>query len=272
MKKLFLNFCVIFELICSCLLILVSVYSFFLSEEPAAEGEIYYPIHEEEVISADSLVLNDSGMWVSVYDKGLKMWQGSYLLPLGWQVHQDVSTDTLSGDHYDKFNLSFHGPEGEIIKSLGYSLYNQIGNRRKASSFEEEWQSMFRRGVGRMLDTYELSDLTETAPHMIHYLSPYLKTDSSWGYMQAHIRGQKDKRTYEGIVRIINISPGLDWLNNFCMSVTICPKGLLQRTLETEAQIASSYEANPAFERAKYQRQEAYLQGNSVFSTSLSLK
>lgn len=70
MKKLFHDFCVIFELICSRLLILVSVHSFFFPEEPATEYEIYYPAYEGAVISADSLVLNDSLMQVSVYDQG----------------------------------------------------------------------------------------------------------------------------------------------------------------------------------------------------------
>lgn len=272
MKKLFLDFCVIFELICSCLLILVSVYSFFLPEEPATEGEIYYPVHEEKVISADSLVLSDSGMWVSVYDKGLQTWQGSYRVPLGWQMRHDVATDTSQGNHYEKFKLSFRGPEGEIIKSLGYSLYNQLGKPDEPASFRQAWGATLQAGLTGLLDTYEVGEPEETAPHGIHYLSAYLQPDIRWQYLQAHLRGQKDGRGYEGIVRITNISPELEWINNFCMSITICPDGLLQYTLKTEEYIASSYKAHPAVEQAKVRRREAYLKEGAVFSSSLSLK
>ncbi len=272
MKKLFHDFCVIFELICSCLLILVSVHSFFFPEEPATEYEIYYPAYEGAVISADSLVLNDSLMQVSVYDQGLEMWQGSYRLHREWHMRHDVATDTLQEDHYNKFNLSFHGPEGEIIKSLGYNLYDQLGSREPPKSFEDEWQAKIRQGLSDYLNSYQLGKLQETDWTSINYLVSYLPTDSTCQYLQVPIRGQKDGQAYEGIVRIIKISPELNWLNNFCMSVTLCPAGLLQQTLETEAKIAESYAANPAFVLAKDRQQEAYLQGSSVFASSMNLK
>lgn len=272
MKKLFLNFCIIFELICTCMLILVWVHSFFFSDEPAAEHESYYPVDKGEVTHADSLVLKDSLLEVSVYDQGLQIWQGSYRLPPGWQMQHDVATDTLQGDHYKKFKLSFYGPQGEIIKSLGYSLYKQLGKRDAPTDFVEAWQAKLHDGQSGLLDTYEVGEPEETAPHGIHYLSAYLQPDSRCQYFQAHLRGQKDGQDYEGIVRITNISPELDWINDFCMSVTLCPSGLLQNTLATEAAIAGSYEANPAYLLAKNQHREAYLQGNAVFTNALSFK
>lgn len=272
MKKLFLDFCIIFELLCSCLLILASVHAYFFSEEPVVPQETYYTVQEADIISADSLLLHDSLREVSVYDEGLQMWQGSYQLPRDWQMRHDVATDTPHADHYEKFNLSFHGSEGEIIKSLGYSLYNQLGKPDEPGGFEQAWRATLQDGLAGLLDTYEVGEPEETAPHGIHYLSAYLQPDSRWQYLQAHLRGQKDGKAYEGIVRITNISPEIDWMNNFCMSVSICPTGRLQNTLATEVEIALSYKANPAFVLAKEQQQEAYLKGSFVFTKSLSLK
>ena len=266
MKKLFLNICVLFELLCSCLLMIVTVGSFFSPQEPADKAELYHPVNEAVAISADSLVLGDSGTRVSVYDQGLQLWQGSYQLPQGWNLRHEVATDTVSGDHYDKFSLCFLGPAGEVIKSLGYSLHNQLGKREHPGSFEAEWQQSLSQGLSGLLDTYEYGELQEVQYTSINYLRPYLETDSSCQYLQAPLRGQKDGQAYEGLIRITNMSPEIDWLNNFTMSVTLCHQGMLLKTLASEAQMATSYEANPGFAQEKSSIHQAFMEGAKFFS------
>ncbi|MDF9795467.1 hypothetical protein OKW21_000730 [Catalinimonas alkaloidigena] len=202
--------------------------------------------------------LNDTVKKVAVYDRGLQMIRGSYLIPHNWLVQQDISTDPYSGGSLSNFFLSFNGPEGEIIRSHVYNGYYKLGKASDFKDFEEELQPLLKQSLKGFMDEMHLEEIRSGKPTEARYLRTYIDIDSTYQYLEVPFKGILDGEAYQGLVRIVYPTSSYYDLRQITLGIVTAPEDKLAETLKKEEQIAFSYQANPAFEEYCLHLYKAY--------------
>lgn len=185
-------------------------------------------------------------MRVELYDQGLEMTLGSYALPAGWSLVQDIRTAPYQ-ENYESFTLYFEGPEGEIIRSLGFREYNRLA---APTSFDQVWRKTVESALKRGSDILTLDSLKpvkvsqpltarESRLPEITYPQPY----------EASLMWCHEGRLFLGVVRVTDWKTDESPVNYATGRVVLAPLGKRTPALKTEAQIVASFRPNPNFEQ-----------------------
>ena len=213
------------------------------------------PIHKENSNAHDVADMlfdrsaEDSLKLAAVYDKGLHMLRGTYKIPADWLLQQDIYSNPWYGDNMRQLKLSFRGAEGELIRVEQQPGRYPIGSAKDYRKFRGELEKIYQQGLRGILDEYQLQNTSASQPSGISYLDTYVKTDSLYQYLETRLTGKRNGKAYEGIIRIVYYTYADDHSEMVHTYLTLSPRGKLEQTLQTEEQIAYSYEANPAFEQ-----------------------
>jgi hypothetical protein len=199
----------------------------------------------------------DSTKIAAIYDKGLQMLRGTYVIPEDWLLQQNIHTSSWYGS-LQQLMLSFKGVNGELIRVEQHPGSYPIGKAEDHEDFRDELEKIYQQGLRGILDEYQLQKTTAGKPSGISYLDSYVRTDSLYQYLETHLTGQRDGKAYEGIIRLVYFAYGEEQSASVHTYLTLSPEGKLAQTLQTEETIAYSYEANPAFEQYLLQINKYY--------------
>jgi len=202
--------------------------------------------------TADSLKL------AAVYDKGLQMLRGTYVIPKDWLLLQNISSSPWYGGNLQQLMLNFRGINGEFIRIEQHPGSYPIGEAEDHEKFRDELEKIYQQGLRGILEEYQLQNTTAGTPSGISYLDTYVKTDSLYQYLETRLTGKRDGRAYEGLIRVVYRYYGGEQSYTMHTYLTLSPKDKLDQTLQTEEKIAYSYEANPAFEQYLLQINKNY--------------
>ncbi|MEK6478961.1 hypothetical protein WJR50_15550 [Catalinimonas sp. 4WD22] len=193
-------------------------------------------------------VLSDTVKKIAVYDRGLQMIRGSYVIPHNWLVQQDISTDPYTGGRLTNYFLSFNGPHGEMIRSHMYMGNYKLGKASDFKDFEEELQPLIKQSLQGLMDEMQLEEIRTGKLTEASYLRTYVRIDSMYQYLEVPFSGKLEGESQKGLVRIIYPNPVYNYVNIVTIGIITAPEDELAETLKKEEQIAFSYQANPAFE------------------------
>lgn len=200
---------------------------------------------------------SDSIKLAAVYDKGLQMLRGTYVIPKDWLLQQNIHTSSWYGG-LQQLMLSFKGVNGELIRIEHHPGSYPIGEAEDCEKFRDELEKIYQQGLRGILDEYQLQTTSAGKPTGISYLDSYVRTDSLYQYLETRLTGKRDGKAYEGIIRLVYIAYGEEQSASVHTYLTLSPKGKLAQTLQTEEKIAYSYEANPAFDQYLLQINKNY--------------
>nr|WKN40087.1 hypothetical protein K4G66_15440 [Tunicatimonas sp. TK19036] len=217
---------------------------------------------------------------VVLYDQGLQMPRGSYVLPDGWNLIQDIATDPATGQPR-KNTMDITGPRGELIRALGVIQYSPM----MGTEFEQSWRQAVKAGMQNELSGITIGNLKYSESLQRNKLAQkYTQIVANQGNqlkcLEAAITGARQGQTYRGLVRLIHITsvsnPKLGGV--ISASCVISPAEQFPQTLQINEQIDNSYEENPAFEqriqqisqqamqRANQQHQQRMAQRQAAFN------
>ncbi|MEQ9438249.1 MAG: hypothetical protein RIG62_04345 [Cyclobacteriaceae bacterium] len=201
----------------------------------------------------NSQPMNSQGK-VVLYDKGLQMPIGTYTLPEGWSLTQDVATDPATNKSI-QYNVEMSGPRGEMIRSLGNAQYGQMVGK----SFEQAWYQTVMAGLqgefGQInFGTFQPDPLAQQNALKIKVIQRLLSQGGQVQCLQAPISAQRNGQMIKGIVTIMkmDISPAMGSVTVGC---AIAPASEHDQLMQARASIIDNYVPNPAYEQRREQIQ-----------------
>ena len=223
-----------------------------IGEKPASE-QAAYPVDGR---IADSIRQGSGqGRKIVVYDQGLQMPIGTYTVPEGWRVIQDIATDPYSGN-FKKFRLDVVGPQGELVRMFHSVPYLE------EKSVEQRWRQTVADSLQSELDQLTIGDFKpseymQRSERMKEYARLATDQGNILKYLEATVSGSRNGQAYRGIVRIIDLTsaarPNTGMLT---LSFAICPAGQFPQMMQIMEEIDDSYEENPRFEQCLCQIRE----------------
>ncbi|WPP49747.1 hypothetical protein [Catalinimonas niigatensis] len=214
----------------------------------------------------------NDGQKVELYDQGLQMSRGSYVIPKGWKLVQDLATDSYTGALL-RNKLDILGPQGELIRNLGITAYDA----NAGMDLEQSWRQTVRTGLQDKLNEIILGDL-KPRKHLPtnDAVKKYADQLSSMGYqlhyLEASLSGFSQGQAYQGVVRITHlILPHVPDVGTLMAGFALAPAKLFAQTLHITEQIDHSFEENPVFEQRVRQIQQEERRRNSPCARGVML-
>jgi hypothetical protein len=198
---------------------------------------------------------------VVIVDRGLQMPQGTYTIPAGWQVQQDVATDPSTGQPA-RYRLDVRGPNGELIRGLRPANYGPM----TGAGFEQTWRGLAMQGAQGEVSDVSIGSLQRS--ERLERLRPFQRAAAKAQQMgfriegfEAPLRAQSDRGPVEGAVHVVHwSSPQMAGMGVVLASVILSPADRAAATLRLNAQIANGFQPNPAFEQRMEQVNQAVMQ------------
>jgi len=202
---------------------------------------------------------------VVIMDRGLQMAQGTYTIPAGWQLQQDIATDPNTGQPA-RYRLDIRGPNGELIRGLRPVNYGQMAG----TSFEQAWRGLAMQGAQGEVGNVSIGTLQRS--ERLERLRPVQRAAAKAQQMgfrvealEAPLRAQSDRGPVEGAVHVLHwTSPQMAGMGVVLTSVILSPADRAAETLRTNAQIANGFQPNPAFEQRMEQINQAVAQRSAA--------
>ncbi|MEQ9438251.1 MAG: hypothetical protein RIG62_04355 [Cyclobacteriaceae bacterium] len=197
------------------------------------------------------------GQKVVIYDKGLQMPMGSYIVPAGWQIVQDVATNPSTGQPMSQ-KMDIVGPQGELLRSLGMAQYAPM----MGTDFEQSWRQMVMAGLQGELNQPNLGRPTPSVRMQRNQmLQQYAQTVASQGFklecLEAPISGNRNGQPYQGMVSIVHLTPAnMPNMGTIQVSLTISPANQLAQALMVSEQVGNSFQPNPQYQQRLQQIQQ----------------
>ncbi|MGB3617720.1 MAG: hypothetical protein WBA12_06345 [Catalinimonas sp.] len=198
---------------------------------------------------------------VEVFDQGLRMVCGSYEVPAGWKLRQNVATDPQTG-RTAQFVMDFQGPAGELITTLGVEFYSAAMAQQGggvASSFDQAWEKLVRTQLSRRIHIRELSPAWLSSDQEVSNEVRRQFPNQRIELYERDVRGTTDGRAVEGKVlamRVINDGgTGL-----VASSAVLTPPGGVDAAVAVSKAIDQSYRPNPRYEQQKAQLSQREMQ------------
>lgn len=204
---------------------------------------------------------NGGTQQVVIVDRGLQMAQGTYTIPSGWQVQQDVATDPNTGQPA-RYRLDIRGPNGELIRGLRPANYGPM----TGTGFEQTWRGLAMQGAQGEVGNVSIGSLQRS--ERLERLRPFQRAAARAQQMgfriegfEAPLRAQSDRGPVEGAVHVLHwTSPQMAGMGVVVASVILSPADRAAATLRLNAQIANGFQHNPAFEQRMEQINQAVMQ------------
>ena len=249
-------------------------YSEDLEDDMAYTDDMAYPDSPGEAFADASGALGQRaaapnadgrGQQVVIVDRGLQMAQGTYTIPAGWQVQQDVATDPNTGQ-LARYRLDIWGPNGELIRGLRPVNYGQM----MGTSFEQTWRGLAMQGAQGEVGDVSIGSLQRS--ERLERLRPFQRAAARAQQMgfrvegfEAPLRAQSDRGPVEGAVHVLHwTSPQMAGMGVVLASVILSPADRATETLRLNAQIANGFQPNPAFEQRMEQINQAVAQRSAA--------
>jgi hypothetical protein len=184
---------------------------------------------------------------VVIMDQGLQMATGTYTLPDGWKIFQDVAFDPQTG-RQSRYSLDIYGTGGELIRGFPFAEYGQLYGR----SFDQSWKEPVMRSVGQQMSNFALGEMrisqhlqnSRVFREMIAEAGHY---GMSLQGLETPFRGVFNGKNYSGMVYVINMSsPELQsmGMGMAFISLVTSPAETFQQTLAIRDQIEERYQQN----------------------------
>jgi hypothetical protein len=198
---------------------------------------------------------------VAILDQGLQMTQGTYTIPVGWQIVQDVATDPNTGQPA-RHQLDIRGPNGELIRGLRPTTYGPM----TGSGFEQTWRGLALQGAQGEVRDVSIGTLQRS--ERLERLRPFRRAAAKAQQMgfrveglEAPLRAQSDRGPVEGAVHVLHwTSPQMSGMGVVLASVILSPADRVTETLRLNARLANGFQPNPAFEQRMEQINQAVMQ------------
>ena len=200
---------------------------------------------------------------VEIYDHGLQMPIGSYILPEGWKLVQDIATNPSTNQPV-KYKLDMVGPRGELIRALGTSQYGSM----VGISFDQSWKQVVMGGLQGELEqiTFGALEPDRQAQRKAEENKVYQRIMSQGNQVQClrgPFSGRHNGQMFEGMVQLTYTSNP----HMFGTVTAVCaigPTGELAQLMQTKTHIDNSFEMNSAYEQRREQIQQQVLYQNNM--------
>ncbi|WPP49748.1 hypothetical protein [Catalinimonas niigatensis] len=196
---------------------------------------------------------------IVVMDQGLQMPVGTYHIPQGWKLIQDIAVDPSTNQPV-RDKLDIVGPKGELIRALGSSQYGGMTGID------------FMQGLQRVLSRLELEQVQvgnmEQDPEAQQRLMRFsiyqrmINNGTQVQCMKAPVSGYRNGQHYEGVIQVTQVGAQMGALSAIG---AIAPAGNTASLMKIKSEIDNSLEYNPAYEQRREQIQQAVLQRNAAF-------
>ncbi|SDL49668.1 hypothetical protein SAMN05421823_106176 [Catalinimonas alkaloidigena] len=200
-----------------------------------------------------------NGGRVVVMDRGLQMPSGSYVLPQGWQLDQDVATSPQTGQPM-RYKMDFWGPKGELVRSLGLGKYMQM----MGQNVEQSWQQLIQQKLqGPDVQVVSLGPARRSADQHV----PDLIRKTLQGYRieiyERDVRVNLKGNTSDGLIKMIHAATSPEF-GIFFSTAFLAPQGRLQEALSLEKALEQSYQPNPQYQQVMAQINQRVMQQNNA--------
>ncbi len=205
---------------------------------------------------------------VVLYDKGLQMPMGTYTLPEGWKLIQDIAIDP-STNMPVRYQVDIFGTQGELIKALGTSRYGQMAG---GMSYEQSLQRTVASGLSGELEQIRLGN-PEPDPQAEQRAAKneiYRRVMNQGMQVQClkiPISGLRHGQKYEGYIQVTRIMPANNPHSYGSVTVTcaIGQAGQSMALMQVKNNIDDSFTIDPAYQQRRDQLQAQVLNRQSQF-------
>jgi hypothetical protein len=233
---------------------------------PAAENTTYPVNSQPEAANAtQTSYANQTTAQgrVEIYDQGLQMPIGSYTLPEGWRLVQDIAINPSTNQPV-KYKLDMMGPQGEFIRALGTTQYGTMVGK----SFEQSWKQLVIAGLQGELEQISFGTLEpdRQAQRKMEENKVYQRIMSQGTQVQCtrvSLSGRRNGHMFEGMVQLTYTSNSHMFGTVTAVSA-IGPAGKLAQLMQTKTSIDNSFQMNPAYEQRREQIQQQVMYQNNV--------
>lgn len=203
----------------------------------------------------------DSLIKVDIYDQSLQMPLGSYMVPEGWKVIQDVASDPYNGS-FKEFTLDFTGPQGELIRLFNNTAYYQEEDRTQL------WRDTTRHYLQSelhqlVLGDFKPSERMQRNKRVQEQIQSAYHQGMTLTYREAAISGHRHGKAYRGTVLISDLTqPSMPTLGILGVSFAICPEEQFPQMMQTVEAIDISFQENTLYGSCRIQIQEYLAQAS----------
>ncbi len=189
---------------------------------------------------------------VSLYDRGLQMDQGSYDIPRGWRLRQNIATDPGTGQQ-SVYQVEIRSDGDEWIRALGMASYaNFLGQQ-----FQPTWQNLvlsvlhndFQRvSLGQPGSSESLMELAQVQ----QAARRAAQQGNRFQAVEVPLTAMRNGKRFNGLVQFAHITPeNAPFQQGVILggTITIAPEGRLEHALEAKRRIDLSFTPNPAFQQ-----------------------
>ena len=241
-----------------CLLALTFSSSFYQRGEHTKHRDFLFP----DSLIVDSLSqINGWGRKVDIYDQSLQLSIGSYIVPEGWKVMQDIATDPYNGS-FQRFSLDFIGPQGEFSRMFNSIAYDHGEGR------EQPWRDTIMHYLQPELDQLVLGDFKPSErmqrnKRVQEQIQSAYHQGITLTYREAAISGHRHGKAYRGTVLISDLTQSsMPTLGMLSVSFAICPEEQFPQMMQTVEAIDTSFQENPLYASCRIQIQEYLAQAS----------
>ena len=179
---------------------------------------------------------------------------GTYTLPEGWSLTQDVATDPATNKSI-QYNVEMNGPRGEMIRALGNAQYGQMAGK----NFEQAWYQTVMAGLQGEFEqinfgTFQPDPLAQQNALKVQVIQRLLSQGGQVQCLQVPISAQRNGQMIKGVVTIMRVdaSPAMGSVTVGC---AIAPASGYDQLMQARTGIINNYEPNPAYEQRREQIQ-----------------
>ncbi len=188
------------------------------------------------------------GKRVTVFDRGMNMARATYLLPKGWKLDYDIATSPISGQ-FDRYQLDKLGPKGEIARAIKPVLYGPF----QRISLQNAWRQTANNALRGILTQTQLGQPQQQGPLITKIMASkmlrqVMKKNGVTKLYEIDISGKRNGKRFEGKI-LAAIVPFDNQSGSLSMGITLSPKGLLMKTIDTNIKITESIKPNLKYSR-----------------------
>ena len=200
---------------------------------------------------------------VEIYDQGLQMPIGSYTLPEGWKLVQDIAINPSTNQPV-KYKLDMMGPQGEFIRALGTAQYGTMAGK----SFEQSWKQLVMAGLQGELEQMSFGALEpdRQAQQKAEENKVYqriMRQGIQVQCLRVPLSGRRNGQMFEGMVQLTYTS-NPHMFGTVTAVSAIGPAGKLSQLMQTKANIDNSFQMNAAYEQRREQIQQQVMYQNNI--------
>lgn len=189
---------------------------------------------------------------ITLYDKGLQMPRGTYEIPEGWSLRQNIATDPTSGQPTAN-QVEIRSDQGDLIMALPRGVYNasmgppfQLTWQRLAHSALQNNFQQIRFGQPRPSASLMKNDEVQQVAHQM------AQDGYRFQAVEVPISATRDGATFNGLLQFAHLTPASAPFQLGVIyqgTITLAPQGRLDRVLKTKQRIDASFVSNPTYQQ-----------------------